>query len=68
MRCQCDLRYGRRWPSLGSVQRSIVIKAGLKLEVLAKNEIGEESRASAAVSGGRIFLRGHKNLYCIGTK
>ena len=51
-----------------SAGKSYVLKAGDKLEVLATNEIGEENRASAAVSDGRIFLRGDKNLYCIGKK
>ena len=49
-----------------SAGKSYVLKAGDKLEVLATNEIGEDNRASAAVSGGRIYLRGNKNLYCIG--
>ena len=48
-----------------SAGRSYVLKTGSKIEVLATNEIGEENRASAAVSDGRIFLRGDKNLYCI---
>ena len=51
-----------------SAGKSYVLKAGQRFEVLATNEIGEENRASAAVSGGRIFLRGNKNLYCIGAK
>jgi outer membrane protein assembly factor BamB len=51
-----------------SAGKSYVIKAGDKLEVLATNEIGEENRAMAAVSGGQIFLRGDKNLYCISKK
>ena len=51
-----------------SAGKSYVLKAGDKLEVLATNEIGEENRASAAVSDGRIFLRGDKNLYCIQKK
>lgn len=49
-----------------SAGTSYVIKAGDKLEVLATNDIGEENRASAAVADGKIFLRGGKNLYCIG--
>ncbi|MEY2408438.1 MAG: hypothetical protein QOF48_1108 [Verrucomicrobiota bacterium] len=53
------------WASAG---KSYVTRAGPKLDVLATNDIGEENRASAAVSGGRILLRGNKNLYCIGTK
>jgi len=51
-----------------SAGKSYVLKVGDKLEVLATNEIGEENRASAAVSDGRIFLRGDRNLYCIGPK
>src|ERR1043166_3544536 len=51
-----------------SAGRSYVIKAGPKLEILATNEIGEENRASAAVSNKKILLRGNKNLYCIGVK
>ena len=51
-----------------SAGKSYVLKVGEKLEVLATNEIGEESRASAAVSDGRIFLRGDRHLYCIGKK
>ena len=49
-----------------SAGRSYVVRAGPKFEVLAVNEIGEDNRASAAVAGGRIFLRGNKSLYCIG--
>lgn len=48
-----------------SAGKSYVMQAGDKLEVLATNDLGEESRASAAVSGGKIFLRGNKHLYCI---
>lgn len=51
-----------------SAGKSYVIKASDKLEVLATNDFGEESRASAAVADGKIFLRGGKNLYCIGNK
>ena len=51
-----------------SAGKTYVVKTSDKLEVLATNEIGEENRASAAVSDGKIFLRGNKNLYCIGKK
>jgi outer membrane protein assembly factor BamB len=51
-----------------SAGKSYVLKASDKLEVLATNDLGEENRASAAVSDGRIFLRGDKNLYCISRK
>ncbi len=43
-----------------------VIKAGPKHEVLATNSIGEPVYASPAISDGMIFIRGEKNLYCIG--
>ena len=52
---------------------SCVIKAGPQLEVLATNALGEGEKTegystgpSAAVSAGRIFLRGPKALLCIG--
>jgi outer membrane protein assembly factor BamB len=51
-----------------SAGKTYVVMAGPKMQVLATNEIGEENRASAAVSGGKIYLRGNKNLYCIGPK
>ncbi|MDB6175129.1 MAG: outer rane biosis protein BamB [Chthoniobacteraceae bacterium] len=51
-----------------SAGRSYVIKAGDKLAILATNDIGEENRASAAASEGRLFLRGDKHLFCIGKK
>ncbi len=47
---------------------SYVVKAGAKLEILAKNDLGDENYASAAVSDGMIFLKGRQNLYCIGEK
>ena len=45
-----------------------VFKPGPKFEYLAKNAIGERMNASPAISNGKIYLRGSKNLYCIGSK
>jgi outer membrane protein assembly factor BamB len=45
-----------------------VLKAGAKYEFVAKNEIGEGIVASPALSGGCIFLRGEKHLFCIREK
>ncbi len=45
---------------------TFVIKAGAQHEVLATNSIGEPVYASPAISDGMIFIRGEKNLYCIG--
>jgi len=42
-----------------------VIKPGAKFETVAKNSIGEKMFASLALSNGKIYLRGFKNLYCI---
>jgi len=46
--------------------RSYVVRAGPKLEVLAFNDLGDANHASPAVSNGRLFIAGLKNLYCIG--
>ncbi len=43
-----------------------VIQAGPEFKPLSKNAIGEKMFASPAISNGKIFLRGVKNLYCIG--
>jgi outer membrane protein assembly factor BamB len=43
-----------------------VVKAGRDFELLSRNEIGETIMASPGVSGGQLFLRGDKHLYCIG--
>jgi outer membrane protein assembly factor BamB len=42
-----------------------VIKAGPEYQLLAKNSIGESVMASPAVSGGKMFVRAIKHLYCI---
>jgi hypothetical protein len=33
---------------------------------VAKNELGERTFASPAISGGQLFIRGDKHLFCIG--
>ena len=43
-----------------------VIRPGKSFEVLATNELGEETYASPVVSQKQLFLRGVKHLYCIG--
>ena len=42
-----------------------VIKPGPTFKYVAKNSIGEKMFASPAISNGKIYLRGHKNLFCI---
>jgi outer membrane protein assembly factor BamB len=52
-----------------STQKSFVIRSGPKPEVLSTNSLdGDRTGASPAFSGGRIFIRDRKNLYCIGEK
>jgi len=52
-----------------SAGRSYVLKAGPKLEIIAKNDLNDPNpAASAAIADGRIYLRGTKFLYCIGIK
>ncbi len=43
-----------------------VVRPGPKLEIVARNELDEETYASPALSAGQIFLRGLNHLYCIG--
>ncbi len=51
-----------------SAGKSYVVKAGAKLDVLAVNDLADGSQASPAVAEGCIFLKGRKQLYCIGHK
>lgn len=51
-----------------SAGRTFVVKAGPKFELLATNELGDEAQASPAVADGKLFLKGRKRLYCVGTK
>jgi outer membrane protein assembly factor BamB len=45
-----------------------VVRPGHEFQRLAKNELGEKTFASPAISDGRIFLRGDKSLFCIGSR
>jgi outer membrane protein assembly factor BamB len=44
-----------------------VVKAGPKFDLISKNDLGEKTYASPAISQGQLFLRGEKHLFCIGT-
>jgi outer membrane protein assembly factor BamB len=43
-----------------------ILQAGDRLSILAQNDLGEETLATPAVLGGRIYVRTASNLYCIG--
>jgi outer membrane protein assembly factor BamB len=43
-----------------------VVKPGPQYNLVAKNELGERTFASPAISDGQLFIRGDKQLFCIG--
>lgn len=45
-----------------------VVAAEKEFKLLAKNPLGESSRSTPAVSGGRMFLRTYSQLICVGAK
>jgi outer membrane protein assembly factor BamB len=44
---------------------TVVLSAGAKPEVLARNELDDSFSASAALVGRELFLRGERSLYCL---
>jgi outer membrane protein assembly factor BamB len=46
---------------------TFVVKAGPKHEIMGTNSVGEPVYASPAIADGHIFIRGERNLYCIGS-
>ena len=53
-------------PSIKGVM--FILSAGQRFELLGQVELGEECSASPAFVSGRIYIRGHQNLYCIQEK
>jgi len=47
---------------------TMMIAAGPEYRLLNTCKLGERIFASAVFADGRLYLRGHKNLYCIGAK
>ena len=45
---------------------TVVLRAGRELDVIARNNIGEHTIASPAISNGQIFLRTDEHLIAIG--
>ena len=43
-----------------------VVRPGDKLDVVAKNELGEYTWSSPAIANGRIYIRGEHHLFAIG--
>jgi outer membrane protein assembly factor BamB len=44
-----------------------IVRPGPEFEPLAENALGEDCYASPAISGGRIYIRAERHLYCIGS-
>lgn len=44
-----------------------VLKAGGAFELVSRNALGEECYSSPAVSGGSIFVRTARHIWCVGT-
>jgi outer membrane protein assembly factor BamB len=51
-----------------SAGKTLVLAPGPTFDALASNDLGEPSSASAAVSAGRLILKGNKHLFCVGNK
>jgi outer membrane protein assembly factor BamB len=74
---QWEQRFGRQHASLVSANGLVyflndlgvcrVVRGSNKFEEVAKNELGEPTFASPALSNGQIFIRGERHLYCIGS-
>ena len=45
-----------------------IVRPGTILHIVAENKLDDNFYASPAVSQGRIYLRGEKQLYCLGAK
>jgi outer membrane protein assembly factor BamB len=48
--------------------KSYVVQTAPEFSVLAVNDLNDGNHASPAVAGGKMFLVGLKNLYCVGQK
>lgn len=44
----------------------VVLAASEKFELVARNPLGEESRSTPAVAGGRMYLRTYSHLFSVG--
>jgi outer membrane protein assembly factor BamB len=45
-----------------------VLAASPRFQLIAKNEMGEHTKAGLAPSDGQLFIRTYKNLYCVGKR
>jgi outer membrane protein assembly factor BamB len=59
---------GDRMYCISTKGEVIVLAAGDKYRLLARNPLGEKSHATPAIAGGRMYLRTWSHLVCIGGK
>jgi outer membrane protein assembly factor BamB len=52
---------------LSEAGETVVIPAGSRFGILARNPLKEKCQASPAISQGRIYIRSDKHLFCIGS-
>lgn len=45
---------------------TVVVKPGRTYEEVARNSLGEVVRSTPVFAGNRMYVRGYKNLWCIG--
>lgn len=48
--------------------RTLVVKAGPEFELVHTNRVGENVLTTPAVSEGRVFIRGQKHVFALGSK
>lgn len=75
-RLRTETKQGASWASMTMAGDRIylpnkkgdtfVFRAAPKFEQIAVNSLGEDTDSSVVISGGRIFLRTHQALWCIG--
>ena len=53
---------------IASAGKTLVVRAAEKFEPLGESDLGDASRASAAVSEGKLILKGKTHLWCVGKK
>jgi hypothetical protein len=47
---------------------AVVVAASDEYELLGKNPLGEESRSTPSIAGGRLYLRTYSHLISLGGK
>ena len=51
---------------LSETGETVVLRAGRTPQILSRNDLGERSLASPAISNGQLFIRTDQHLVCIG--